>query len=145
MALTKHRWCLLGANFEEQPIGKDSVGGDDDKSHVGSEIRPSLPTQHAAIRFLARPIGDARYPASAPQSTYLAGKPSNVCFAELRAGRVFLRGHSGSEGRSLRLVPSLRSHARPASALRAVPTPPSSAACLAGLETLPSQTEAAGV
>ena len=70
--------------------------------------RPIIRSQHAAIRFHARPVGDARQLASAPQGTYLAGKPSNVCFAELRAGRVFLRGHSGSGGRSLWLVPSLR-------------------------------------
>ena len=67
-----------------------------------------LLTQRAARLFQARPIGDARQLASAPQGTYLAGKPSNECFAELRAGRVFLRGHSGSEGCCLRLVPSLR-------------------------------------
>ena len=40
MALTKHRWCQLGANFEEQPIGKDSVDGDDCQSGVGNEIPP---------------------------------------------------------------------------------------------------------
>ncbi len=37
-----------------------------------------LHRQHAAIRFHARPVGDARQPASAPQGTYLAGETDNV-------------------------------------------------------------------
>ena len=35
MALTKHRWCLLGANVEEQPVAQDSIDGDDCQSGVG--------------------------------------------------------------------------------------------------------------
>ena len=95
-----------------------------------------LHTQQAAIRFHARPIGDARQLASASQDTYLAGKPSNVCFAELRAGRVFLRGHSGSEGCCLRLVPSLRP--LPSGLRSSAPQPPPSGRCWLRRQRLPA-------